>query len=338
MKFFKKYRFNKSGLVFSILIIIVSIICFIVSSYNISSTQDDNNIFYKVIRDIAIVVSSTFGVNLLLGLCITKHDKNKAFEEFFHDEIILSPKFYEKLDPEEKMRMLQGLELEFYYNGNSTLRDMCKASREKIISVKEKYYYDNCEYTVKVSDQGSYFEKDIVHNISVMSYTEKATLSNFRIASITNNTIAGMKVCEITGVTLNGVDVFKHCKPKETIMHNSSNGQIQEKETALYYNKKLHLSCSKPQNFVIHLTTRCPKDDITSSFRASVPCRSFCVDYTMEHSEIPSCKKYELVTHTFGCCEHANDFSTAKYPNNAKIKFTNLILKDDGVVVVMCEK
>ena len=156
-----------------------------------------------------------------------------------------------------------------------------------------------------------------------MSYETKKTLNRFRITGVTNQKISGLNVCEITSVSLNGKDITNKCHEEDEKLNKEKIGSKNlDKATGLYYKNKLHLSNTKSQDFVIHYTTRCPIDDLTSSFRTSVPCQEFSVNYSMDNSQ-----KYKLVTYTFGCCEHAN---------TANVSFKNPIFKDDGIVVIMC--
>lgn len=338
-KIFEKYKLNKGNFWFSVIAMFASAVTFIIASYNINfdivvpdSLSNFEMACFEMLKDAATVVFSTFGVNLLLGICIERKNKNKLYEEFFVDEVIKTREFYKRLSSEDKEKMLRGLELEHYYDGNNILREMCKNSRERIIKVKEKYFYENCEYIVTVTDKGSYFEKDIVRHVTVKSYEDKVTLTNFRLASVINNKIDGLNVCEITSITHNGTQILGKCKPVDEEFEQNGESSVINKRTIIYYDDKLHLTNSKAQKFTVRMITRCPKDDITSSFRASVPCRRFSVSYAMNPKNE---KTYKLVAHTFGCCENAEDFSTVKHPSSASITFENLIYRDDGVVIVM---
>ena len=77
------------------------------------------------------------------------------------------------------------------------------------------------------------------------------------------------------------------------------------------------------------MVTRCPKDDITSSFRASRPCKKLHVNYLMNS------KNYHLVTDTFGICETAEDASSNNDPYEADIEFKDWVLEDNGLVITM---
>lgn len=340
--FFKRYVFNKVGLILSVVIILLSAAGFLISTYKIdiaglenSDIQPEKIVMYEVVKDVTTVVFSTFGVNLLLGLCIEKKNKNSAFEDFFKDDIIKTHDFYKRLSVDDKEKMLKGLELNHYYNGNDTLREMCKHSREKIIKVNEEYFYESCEYNVTVMDKGTYFEKDIVRSFSVKSYDAKKTIPKFRLATVTNNKIEGLNVCEIVSIVKDGKDITSKCKTEEQDVPSNGASAPLNKCSAIYYNDRLHLTNGKSPDFIIRMITRCPKDDITSTFRVSVPCKNFSIKYNMA---VGNREKYKLVTHSFGCCEDAEDFSTERHPGSASIKFKNLIFKDDGAVVVMCQQ
>ena len=176
--FFKRFKFTRSGIVFSIIVILISIAAFFFCSVEIkekettvnadknnsSNVQAENvNLFHLSLletgKDFSVVLFSTFGVNLLLGLCIEKKNQNKAFEEFFLEDIIKTPQFYDKLPDNEKEKMLEGLELNYYYDDNSVLRKMCNTIREKMIGFAGEYYCSKCQYTVNVNVKDDFLKK-----------------------------------------------------------------------------------------------------------------------------------------------------------------------------------
>mgnify|MGYP007123082355 CR=1 FL=1 len=85
-------------------------------------------------------------------------------------------------------------------------------------------------------------------------------------------------------------------------------------------------------DFIVSMTTRCPKDDITSTFRASNPCEKFSVDYTIKNDN------YKLVTDSFGICKLADDTASSNVLNEAHVKFTEWLFRDDGVVITMVKQ
>lgn len=129
-KFLKRFNTNKGTKIIIWILITITVVSYFVFSYLVNnitinsvnvSTLTDNwqyNLFC-VLKETCIVVSSGLGINLLVSLLIERKNQNKAFEEFFANDIISSPKFYTSLSEEDKMRMLYALETHYDYKVNA---------------------------------------------------------------------------------------------------------------------------------------------------------------------------------------------------------------------------
>ena len=117
--FFNRNKMSKGTIVFSVVLTVLSFVCaFLCSCYLNSETvlasQGQGTVtktYYliKILNDVLVVFFSVFGTNLILTLCVEKKSRNKAFDEFFMDEIISSQSFYEHLQKQDKEKMLNAL-------------------------------------------------------------------------------------------------------------------------------------------------------------------------------------------------------------------------------------
>lgn len=342
-EFFKRNKVNKGAGWVSLVLVVVSLVGLILcSSYlnetTVSASQGQETIDMEkyhsiaVLKDIAIVVFSTFGVNLLISFCIEKNGKNKAFEEFFAEEIISAPDFYKSLNFEDKQKMITALELENYYNGSLIKKEICDHTREKIIENTKNYFFADCFYNVTVEDKTDFFEKTVIYSFSVKPYDRNTTIKDVALAQVTNKKIAGLDIVKINSIQYNGNDITKKCKA----VNLNLNERFGEKKdfdnvTKIVYDERIKLSKDGVAKFIVNLTTRCPKDDITSSFKATAPCERFGVSYRINSN------KYKVKAYAFGVCKQAENSSAKETPNEANIKFSDWIFTDDGVVVVMCQ-
>lgn len=341
--FFERIKISKGAGWLSGVLVVLSFVGLVVCSYYIneftitaSQSPENNDLelykFVSILKDILIVVFSTFGVNLLISFCIERKNQNKAFEEFFTEEIISSPKFYQHLPEKDRQTMLNAMELSEYYNESTMRKRICDNTREKIISNTNDYYYSDCSYNVTVDDKGDYFEKTVVYSISIKPYEQKTTIKDFVLASVTNKKINGLDIVEVKSIQYNGNDITKKCIPLDkSIDENFGEKKDFDNITKIVYKDKFTVTEKRAASFMVTLITRCPKDDITSSFRASVPCERFSVQYKIRSNE------YKIKAYAFGVCKKAENSSAKEIPNEATIKFSDWIFTDDGVVVVMCK-
>ncbi len=341
--FFERIKVSKGASWLSGVLVLLSFIGLIVCSYYINgftitasqSPESSNFELYKIVsvfKDILVVIFSTFGVNLLISFCIERKNQNKAFEDFFTEEIISSPKFYRHLSEKDRQSMLNAMELSEYYNESTVRKKICDNTREKIISNTNHFYYSDCSYNVTVDDKGDYFEKTVIYSITIKPYEDKATIKDFVLARVTNKKIYGLDIVEVKSIQYNGNDITKKCIPiNETVDENFGEKKDFDNRTKIVYKDKFTVTEKSAARFMVTLITRCPKDDITSSFRASVPCERFSVQYKIRSNE------YKIKSYAFGVCKQAENSSAKEIPNEATIKFSDWIFTDDGVVVVMCK-
>ena len=350
-KFFKRYVFNKAALILSLILFFISITFFGVLSYEINqkdqSLQTENNqakenlmgsqdgVKYYVIRDICLVVSSIFGTNLILSLVIEKSGKNAMFRDFFENEIISDSAFYDLLDNENATKMLRGLELSQYYANNRIALEICENFRKRITEKELEYYYSNLSYNIRVTDKGNYFEKIITRDITLNSIKDKQTIDNYKILEMSFVEIKNIKSFELQTVQVNGraVNPNKYCDCQEvSISKTVGEKKDFNKQIRTYYKEKILLTKEKPFRLSVTMITRCPKDDITSTFRVAVPCKNFRINYIINSSQ------YKLAVSTFNSCEGAVDVSTKKISNEINVGIDGWVVPDNGIIVTIVPK
>ena len=149
---------------------------------------------------------------------------------------------------------------------------------------------------------------------------------------MTNKKIYGLDIVEINSIEYNGDDITEKCVT-DNIPIDIKFGEKKDFDntTQVAFEECFTITKDNPAKFIVNLTTRCPKEDITSSFRASVPCKQFSVNYKIESDE------YKIKAYSFAICKQVENSSNKSTPKEASIKFSDWVFTDDGVVAIICK-
>ncbi|MBO5089443.1 MAG: hypothetical protein J6C27_00820 [Clostridia bacterium] len=300
----------------------------------------------KIVADILIVIVSILGTNLLLSVLVEKNSKNNIVTEFLVNDMLSSESVYANLSDENQTALLKNIELRRVFDGNETAYEMHNYMNEKVKNNLKEYYYSECEYVVVADVKDEYFEKTVTHTIVIVPYEKEKVLKKFPLTTINIKNINGLLNYELKDVQING-------RPLKIVRDNNgefaSNSEVQWEKVAnknkldnkngynlkikYYLKNRLMVSQNNPVKIVSNYITRCPIDDITTTFRASVPCKKFIVNYTVEPEE-----QYKLTGSAFGFLDAASAYQNSHKTNVMRFGFDNWIFTDDGVSIVMNKK
>lgn len=343
-KFHQRFKCSKGINVLLVGIFIFSILFMIMSSYmlekeDLSTTGDENtqiSIIWNVCKDISEIIASAIGINLILSLCLEKSSKNKAFEEFFANEIISSPLFYNSLQKDERENMLHALEENCY--GNSVWqKGMHKSINQKLKnSEKCKYIIKESEQIVKCKICDEYIEKKITRMYEIVAlFPNVKKLKNFQLLKCTAKSDSNYKHISDLIVKINenvidekSIKVDNPYPPENTLDKKSEYNQCQKT-----YLKKLKFDRQGVCKIYTEYTTRVPCSDLSYVCRLSAPCKHFKFDF-----EIINNDDYKINTYAFGFVDDGKNSLLNDSRNRISIEFKDWIFPLDGVAVVFQKK
>ena len=322
---------------------------YLINEFSIDGVEEaelNKLILYRTISDCLVVIVSILGTNLLLSVFIERKNKNNMVTEFLVNEMLASESVYSNLSNENQETILKNLELHKNFDNNLVLYEMHNYVNKKLKSDLKDYYFTECEYVVEVVAKESYFEKVITHTIELKPYKSNKTISNFTLGIINFKNIDGVSNYEIKDVLIDGKSIKieydsngmftnrSDIQAKTVPNKNKLDNKNGYNTTVRYYLKqKLHCKNDKPIKIVSNYVTRCPLDDINTTFRASVPSKKFSVNYTIAPED-----KYELHGNAFGFIDASTSFPNNHKPNVIRFGFNNWIFTDDGVSITTIKK
>ncbi len=341
--FLNRFKVNKGA---TILLIVIFVICLCVYGFlcyltNLETGEQVvinnklNLVTINTVKEILIGIISVIGIDLIFSLVTEVRSNNKMLSDFFKEDIISSPDFYLSLEPETRQKMLKALEQAQYYNDNEPLYMVHSNVIKKLQDYKkDDYYFEKCEYIVRVTDRGDFFEKRIVRNIRLKSYDHNKVIKYFRLGRITCAGENNDKF-QISEVVVNKNPIAKSRIIKsETDVEDKLNKKNGYKKEITYSLDKIKLSKDTDVTISVKIITVCPKDDLVSAFRATVPCKNFSVDYVIEDPE----NKYRVVAHAFGFMDHADSYPNNHKDNGVKIELNGWTLRDNGITITTIQK
>lgn len=333
----KKYLLSKGTVCITVILTILCALAYFGICLFVNKSPNSENIaMFLTLKDITLVVLSILGTNLLLSVIIDVYSKNKMLNEFFDEDIISSPNFYKHLDHENSEKMLNGLELTNHCNNNETLHKMYKSIRNKMDKyLNDKYYLDECAYVVHCVEKNNFFEKEILRTMKLKSYENEHTVKNYQLAEVNLTEVNGLPNFEIDEVRVND-NLVNHTNIIKEETYNNGSLEIKNgynKKIKIYLKEKLCLTSNKSTQITIKYISRCPLDDIVSSFRTSIPCKNFSVHYFAEPKA-----SYRVIAHAFGFHEGARSYPNTNNENEVKLGFNDWIFTDDGICITMVKK
>lgn len=303
-----------------------------------AQTNTSQMVVYEIMKDASIVVFSTFGVNLLLGLCIERKQRNNAFEDFFSNDFLESNNFNDMVPIDKQEKIYKKYQLEQIFNGKNDVCTMADFLQYKLCSNLLDYYYEKCEYHTYCEEIGGLLKKTFVKSIKVSPLDNSSTIKEFEFFSMYTKKIAGKDHLTITSVCL------KNDKNSDT---------IELKENMDYYVKKSekidetlkkkngynsHCRCYLSENTVTTMLDKdlsleirwyCYEDlndCLSSTYRVKVPCKDFTLEFTAPVN-------YEVLPNAFGFIDRSQKATNSEQPNIAKIQFDGWIFPDDGAII-----
>ncbi len=296
-------------------------------------------VLLNVLKDFFLVIISIIGTTLLTSALIEKNQKNATYTELLANDIFASPEFYSNLSDENKQKMIESLERN-YYKRHPVKQELFSAFRDTLNTLKYEYYYEECNINVSYFQKENYTEKLIVRTIKLRSYSDEIQLPQLHLCgyslglAILPNSETALEPFEFISLNIDGIE--KSVSNNIVITKKETTNQLLKKcGYSVYYSAELKNSIKirSDQDLVIRIEykSRVTDEDNSMSFRVDAPCRKYLLNFYAPEN-------YRVWAHAFGAFDVASNSSNGIYDNAISVKFDNWLLPENGVTICCSEK
>lgn len=137
-------------IMFFVILILYIIVLILLQVDSVSETQllsDKLIVLSNVLKDFFLVIISIIGTTLLTSTIIEKNQKNTTYTELLANDIFASPEFYSNLSDENKQKMIENLERNFY-DRHSIKQELYNVFRQRLNEIQQDYYYEECNFNI----------------------------------------------------------------------------------------------------------------------------------------------------------------------------------------------
>jgi len=320
---------------------IICIIFIIICSYLLNIEREElskitkiNPIIINTLKDLLVVIASILGTNLLINGIIEVKSKNQLLTDIIANDIIASPNFYTYMDTVNQLKMCQALEKNLFFQNNTIKQDMSTEVRQKILDIKDPYYFEECDFIVTSTIYDKYIEEDVTKKIVIKSYGDSCHIENYPISNYSSKTTDVFVPFELLSVNINGKEINIENDIKQiTSCKNSFDEQNKFNSNIRYvYNKKILINNKDGVNIILKYKTRTTIDDRLTVFRVGKPCKRFSLIYNLTPDE-----KYRLAINAFGFFDDGSATINDDSNYHTNIEFSNWIFTYDGVVIMILD-
>lgn len=288
----------------------------------------------KTFKEVALVLFSAFGFNLIVGIFVKKKDNNDLYKQFISEDLLCDKEFIATL-PDSVISKIQNAYDSLNYPVESqAYKDMCISASKKINEKKYEYYYKQMAVNIDCEMQSDCIIKNISKTIEIMPFKKTYKIKNFTIAStISNNVLSDEKTLEIEKVTIDNrtIDVNKdlnfHIKDVVNKHQKRSNFN---KELKYSLKKPIELTSQKSTKVQIDYVTRTSLNDKTYFGHLVTPCKKFDFEFSFKPSQND---KYTLYSKAFGFLENADETPISNDRYIVKYNFSNWCYLHNGVAI-----
>ncbi|MCM1100148.1 MAG: hypothetical protein NC079_00645 [Clostridium sp.] len=341
-KLIQKFYIKKSSIYLSVALVVICAIAYILCTFFLNiegmvqaQSMDTTKIaMLQTGKDILLIFISLFGANLLLGLLIEVNSKNALVSDIIMNDVVSAPEFYENLPADIQTAMCNALERRLFFPYDS-VHNMFQNIRSRLIDTIRDYYFCNCTFVVSCNVKETYIEKVITRKVSLKSYENTFTITNYSLGQFKSKTISGLQPYEIESVEINGVSISSddYGLGEDPKMRHLDEQNQYDSSMEYVYKKPIEINNQKETTVSVKYVTRTSKDDRISTFRVGKPCQNFSLIYSVIQQD-----KYRLAVDAFGFLDNADDSANNSSDSNVNICFSDWIFRYDGVTVVLLDK
>ena len=286
-------------------------------------------IIFNILKDFFLVIISIVGTTLLTSIIIEKNKKNTTDTELLANDIFASPEFYSNLTDDNKKKMFESLEKN-YYNRFSIKQEIYTLFRKSLENIKYNYYYEECNISISYFPRETYTEKNIVRILKVRSYSDEAIITKFHLCgySLSPVNLEQIDPFEFISLRIDGVEKYKD---DIIVLNNNTENQLLNKcgyssHYTVCLKDKITLTSSEDTIIRIEYISRVADNDNSMSFRVCVPCRRYILNFIAPEN-------HKVRAHAFGAFDIASNSSNSVYDNVISVNFDSWLLPENGVTI-----
>lgn len=210
---------------------------------------------------------------------------------------------------------------------------LCK---EKLLSNKWDYYYEDYDESTSFYDFGSYTEKRSKRIIKLRSYNKKIVSRKLRLISYKLSPTPGIDTFEVLKGGI-GEENIPLVIGKDIVIDigttNSpfltKNGYVNTYE--VYLCKEVTLYPDKDTIINFEYVSRVMDEDMSSGVGVSIPCKKFTLNFFAP-------PEYVVYAHSYGFLDSGDNTSNSDYQNTMSVHFDRWLLPNEGVVVCLAKR
>lgn len=323
-----------------ILYIISLVLLQIDTNTNSNLLSEKMTILLNILKDFFLIIISIIGTTLLTATIIEKNQKNTTYTELLANDIFASPEFYSNLSDENKYKMIENLERN-YYKHYVIKQELYNIFRDKLNHLAYEYYYEECNYNISFFPKQGYTEKVIVRTMKIRSYSDNTAiphlhLCGYSLSPFNENFNSDDELSEFELDSISIDNIIHNPMESVSITPNATTDQLLNKcgysvSYSVDLKNEIVLSSKKDTIISIEYKSRVTDYDNSASFRVNVPCRKYILNFTAPEN-------YKVIAHAFGTFDVASNSSNSKFDNTIAVEFDNWLLPENGITICCIEK
>lgn len=305
------------------------------NSTHVTPEEKKKCIIYKTMRDILVVLSSTFGASMLIGIVVTKRDNNNMYEDFVTNELIVSSAFLDKLTPKNKEKILAYIDKKNRktYPDSSDYIDMISHINEKGRNLSSSMYYSDLSIEIDCEIKDNYIKKVVTRKMKLRTFKKEERLRKFVIDTHSCEKVENKKSYEIEYLDLvkstgriSLVSMVKSIPIDISRMESKYCNYNNKIKNELNYTLLLH----DTEDTVLEYKyiTRVPLSDKSYTSRLKYPAKNFDFKFSIEGGG-----EHRIYSQAFGYMNDATNSYISPGPNSINYSFDEWLFEYDGVAV-----
>lgn len=299
--------------------------------------NNDCNVILKTIKDIFVIVATTFGVSLLIGTLIEKKTKNDLYMEIVRDTIE-SKEFNARLTSEEKQILCDKFTKLNKCQNIKVIFDMYKSIENKFCNIdikKEPFYLNRCTYDISCDMKSGYIEKTYVKSLYLRSYNNRETIECLRLGSFRSVKYGDLSSHEKKSLYIDGkkisIDKVVIQPDKQEYSGLEHQHGYNEALCAMYCDN-INLYSDKDTCIAYQYISRTSIKDFTTIVRCAYPCKSFVAKFHINGD------KNKITCSAFGFIDDGKKSPNNDHENDISVEFNEWIFPEDGIVFTIVKK
>lgn len=346
---FTKFKIRKKTNIYIAIITVLALIVFCVciflrNSVEANSSNNDNSLKIQLLdiaANVIIVIISVLLTTIISTYVIDIKSKNNLYSELLANDVFASPEFYNALTSDNKIKMLNNLEKNIYFDGHKIKEDMYVSIRKKINTLNNKdCYLEKCNIVVNCEKykigNNELIKKTIIKTLYIKSFKDKIILNNFKFLSNSHAKINKLSNINIEHIKIDDNKISSNDYSSNIINVTSTlDNKCGYTEHIEYrYNNDIIISNQSATKIEIKYITLSPITDKVYAFRLQYPCKDF--SFLFSTSNDFNCN---LNSFAFGFIDNGdNSLKVDDVSNIIHVSFNDWIFPLDGISVFLNEK